>query len=95
MICPNCNKPTMILKDTDPMDAYYNKNAPKNRAKCASCHASFENYDNGAAKRTELRETEIKERETLKRLVKKYGVPKDDIERQVNREARTKHMKND
>lgn len=78
MICPNCNKPTMILKDSDPQDQYYNKNAPKNRAKCASCHASFENYDDGKAKREELEKTEREERETLKRLVKKYGVPEDE-----------------
>jgi phage gp16-like protein len=77
MICPNCNKPTMILTYTDQQTFYYHPQAPKNKAKCNSCHASFENYDNGKAKREELEKIEREERETLKRLVKKYGVPEE------------------
>lgn len=73
MICPNCQKYTMVVTETDQQTFYYHPNAPKNKGKCTSCYASFENYDNGAEKRTELRETEIKEREMLAKLLKKYG----------------------
>jgi hypothetical protein len=62
----------MVLTKADEQDFYYNKNAPRNKCKCSSCYASFENYDDGSDKRDELKRTEAEERDMLKRLKAKY-----------------------
>jgi hypothetical protein len=68
ILCPNCKKATIQVRETEQMEFYFNPKAPKNKCHCTNCLASFQNYDDGSEKRAEKVKTEREERELLAKL---------------------------